>query len=1101
MGLFKSKTSFIPRKNRNGTTTAGQYSQYGISQSSNGGTSSQKEDLSDIYKRLDEKLDSNKVGTANGAASLDENGKVPTDQLPSYVDDVVEYETLQDFPSPGETGKIYISTSTNKTYRWSGSQYIDISSASDDCLLKSSKISDNEIGTIVAGGDVTSADNYLNNRGLKSLWAYITAAANDIVANLSTMIAAKQDAISVTTKSDTPTGNDTVIMQANGTNNTKTFLRRKLSDVWNFFKTQEYPEAYLGWGGKHISGSFAPVDAALVDVLGANRTAIYPANCIDILYSRDKGNTWIDYGASDSIKRRLFSTGVSSNDIVIGKSTSEEMADENSMLRIIFKSRADGSSSNVLYAQLKKFAIYVSTNGSNGVKCTVDALRADRYDSGEDNWTIFANEAPISGWSGWNIINLGSTLTTAGNDSQKTGQYRYVRFTFSNTSRTGTSKGLSILRIYSYGLNCWNAPNSLATRGTLYNYDDTQNAIFPAKIYAQNSTNNEVYYKGGTDVSVEDGGTGASTAIGAEYNILNQVQDTDVAIDDNRKIALCNQTKSSTAGVFRWLKMSNVWTYIKGKIDSAYSSVLGSGITSSKVSSYDTHIADGTKHTTSAEKATWNGKADAVHTHTKGQVGLGNVDNTSDADKPVSTAQQAVFDAMQSDIDDKAEYAGEPTITKGTFTLYPCGEMEAETSYTLPSGLLYSLKSFLSAVLKYASYGSIELKVGSNSMRGVLSLVRGNNTVNIESHPNQTTTNVTCTLPKDGGALLTEANLPTSLKNPYKLKINGQEYDGSSEKEIPVDSNPTQNSTALVKSGGVYAALNGKADSSELSNYYLKTDTVDKAKKATNATYAEEADSATYDIAGDQINLTYLKKSGGVMSGDLKMSDASIRTTKLQDGDKMLEYSELTKSSTQPYTGRNLIGAHGGSGANVQTIIRSGGDLIHRRGNDSTKNDTTILDTSNVGRLLYKGPSLLGYIRNSTDNRGKSRPFFSVDVKEIIGSTDVVLCFIVERMAVGSTSRSSTQTLKIQIRRGSNGLLQTMYRSRKVDFGVDIKMYSYLDDATNKLYVYIDVEDNYTNTFLYPHHFASHLGTERFDIYVGFDNGGSSFSPSEIPIS
>lgn len=66
-------------------------------------------------------------GAANGVASLDSTGKVPSSQLPSYVDDVLEYSAKSSFPATGETGKIYIDTSTNKTYRWSGSAYVEIS--------------------------------------------------------------------------------------------------------------------------------------------------------------------------------------------------------------------------------------------------------------------------------------------------------------------------------------------------------------------------------------------------------------------------------------------------------------------------------------------------------------------------------------------------------------------------------------------------------------------------------------------------------------------------------------------------------------------------------------------------------------------------------------------------------------------------------------------------------------------------------------------------------------------------------------------------------------------------------------------------------------
>lgn len=60
-------------------------------------------------------------------ADLDTNGKVPSSQLPSYVDDVLEYNGKSNFPSTGETGKIYVDIATDLTYRWSGSAYVEIS--------------------------------------------------------------------------------------------------------------------------------------------------------------------------------------------------------------------------------------------------------------------------------------------------------------------------------------------------------------------------------------------------------------------------------------------------------------------------------------------------------------------------------------------------------------------------------------------------------------------------------------------------------------------------------------------------------------------------------------------------------------------------------------------------------------------------------------------------------------------------------------------------------------------------------------------------------------------------------------------------------------
>lgn len=82
-------------------------------------------------------VETSKLGVANGVATLDATGYVPASQLPSYVDDVVEgsYVSTTEFDDTegsaltGETGKIYVDTKTEKTYRWSGSIYVEISAS------------------------------------------------------------------------------------------------------------------------------------------------------------------------------------------------------------------------------------------------------------------------------------------------------------------------------------------------------------------------------------------------------------------------------------------------------------------------------------------------------------------------------------------------------------------------------------------------------------------------------------------------------------------------------------------------------------------------------------------------------------------------------------------------------------------------------------------------------------------------------------------------------------------------------------------------------------------------------------------------------------
>lgn len=91
-----------------------------------------EEDLTALEGRVEDLED--KLGQPNGIATLDASGLVPSSQLPSYVDDVLEFANLAAFPATGETGKIYVALDTNKTYRWSGSVYIYITSGAVDSV-------------------------------------------------------------------------------------------------------------------------------------------------------------------------------------------------------------------------------------------------------------------------------------------------------------------------------------------------------------------------------------------------------------------------------------------------------------------------------------------------------------------------------------------------------------------------------------------------------------------------------------------------------------------------------------------------------------------------------------------------------------------------------------------------------------------------------------------------------------------------------------------------------------------------------------------------------------------------------------------------------
>ena len=245
----------------------------------------------------------------------------------------------------------------------------------------------------------------------------------------------------------------------------------KVSKTGNFSDLNNRGEAFLSWGGQNFVGSYGPIDAAMIPDLGANRLAFMKPAGISVEYSRDSGTTWQDYGATNDQKLGLTSTGTN---FIIGKADSSNKATERYMLRISLH-----TSEGQVYTQLNKFALYVSTSGSNGSYCTIRARTQNNYLNKVDKWDVFANKQSISGWSGWNIINT-STITTFGNSPAS--QYGEIQFIFGCTSGSTSYVGLQILRLMGFGGVGWTTPSTMAKTGHIYAYDSSQNVTFPAAI-------------------------------------------------------------------------------------------------------------------------------------------------------------------------------------------------------------------------------------------------------------------------------------------------------------------------------------------------------------------------------------------------------------------------------------------------------------------------------------------------------------------------------------------------------------------------------------------------------------------------------------------
>jgi hypothetical protein len=239
-------------------------------------------------------------------------------------------------------------------------------------------------------------------------------------------------------------------------------------------------EAFLSWGGQSLNGGFSPVDGAMVGALGANRFAFIKPAGTTFQYSTNSGSTWNNYNLSDIQKSGFFDAGV--QQALYASGASNVMGTASHQLRIII-----ATSAARIYTDVNKFVINFSTQGCHGTTVTIERA----LESTPDNWVTVASNVPLSGWSGWNVVNV-PAFRTYGNSPGV--QYGRIRFTFKCTSVGSDNSPFAVYCIMAYGGFGWTTASSMAANGHLYSYDGNQNAYFPGCV----RLNNDGQYPGTT---------------------------------------------------------------------------------------------------------------------------------------------------------------------------------------------------------------------------------------------------------------------------------------------------------------------------------------------------------------------------------------------------------------------------------------------------------------------------------------------------------------------------------------------------------------------------------------------------------------------------
>lgn len=332
------------------------------------------------------------IGAANGIATLGADGLVPSAQLPSFVDDVLEYANLAAFPATGSSGKIYVALDTNKTYRWSGSTYIEISASpgTTDSLTEGSV--NLYFTTARARSSVSSAGgglSYNSSTGQFSLDGDLNAIAA-LAGTTGLLRKTAADTWSLDTNSYL-TGNQTITVSGDASGSGATAISLTLASVGT---AGTYTKVTTDAKGRVTSGgSLASSD--VTSALGytpvqPNGTGASGTWGISITgnsgYAPTSGSTPLlsavgSYSWSASTNGRSFNTGIQSSFV----SSSQGYPDYGSVVRINAYSN-DGGAAELYFP-------YSQSYGGSAMR-----YRLGQYDN--------------AGWTGWKTVLDDSNYTS-----------------------------------------------------------------------------------------------------------------------------------------------------------------------------------------------------------------------------------------------------------------------------------------------------------------------------------------------------------------------------------------------------------------------------------------------------------------------------------------------------------------------------------------------------------------------------------------------------------------------------------------------------------------------------------------------------------------
>ena len=623
----------------------------------------------------------------NGVATLDGSGLVPSSQLPSFVDDVMEYNNVASFPITGESSKIYVARDTNKTYRWSGSSYIYITSGAVDSVAGKTGVvtlvkSDVGLGNVDNTADIdkplsnaaiaelatkennlaigTSLEYFRGDKTLGDFFGEIrTTCRATILQGLST---ATNVVISAT---------DTVLVAFGK-------LQAQITGhASNTSNPHSVTKAQVGLGNADNTADIdKPLSSATVTALATKEPNII-AGATTQYWRGDK--TWADTSAA---VRAVILTGLTT-------ATNAVITASDTVLAAFGK----------LQAQITGH----TSNTSNPHSVTKTQVGLSNVDNTADANKIVLSASKLTTARTINGVSFDGTGNIVISATDSTARIP--------TSEKGQPNGVATLDA-----------NGLVPSTQLPSYvDDVIEAAtsvnFPVtgevgKIYVALDTNKTYRWSGSSYIYITSGAvdsvagkTGVVTLVKSDVGLGNvdNTSDANKPISTATATALSGKEATIAAGT-----TSQFWRGDKTWSDFATTAraVVLTGLTTATnavITASDTILVAFGK--LQAQITGHTGNTSNPHSVTKAQVGLSNVDNTSDVDKPLSTATTTALSGK------------EATITAGTIGQYWRGNKTwADLNTTVFNLALTGLSTATNAVITasdsvLAAFGKLQAQI------------------------------------------------------------------------------------------------------------------------------------------------------------------------------------------------------------------------------------------------------------------------------------------------------------------------------------------------------------------------------------------------------